>query len=479
MSRPLSLSSFTPGTFRWAAMLIAAAAVLGCGLLLSAISGTIDAMSVAATVAVSVILVTAALWLPWRRWSNATSLALAVGALVLLLVAEATSGYAGSRPAGATYPLFVTLVLAWVGLTQPRRTALAFTLCVGATLAAALLLPATSAVPLSSLAVVLPAGAILGEAASWMMAQLRRIERRDSERADTFIDLTRAMDKLPERGERHAVAGTLADAASRLFETRAEVTLIAEDGSEITASSEQYRSSTELGVPAWRAAMETPATTGTISPPRRTTVTLMGERGLLGRVQLDRPRDPDDAYLTNLVRLFAGQSASALERFELVARLGHESTHDELTGTGNRRKANSLLTTLRHGDGVILIDVDRFKSLNDTAGHLAGDELLRTLGRYLTGYVREHDGVARLGGDEFVVVVRGVAQGAASAAGRLLEGWRTHHPEVTVSVGVAVHRGGDASEVTVARADQALYRAKRAGRNQVGLEPDEFDDRLS
>lgn len=478
--------SVTPGSVRWAGILIVAYGLLAVGATIHAFSPSSDHPWLAALVVLcGAAVAAAAVLLPWRRWHHAVGLVLAVASLALLVVAAVQSG--GSLQAAGTYPVFVTLVLAWVGLTQPRRTALSFTVCVGAVLAGVVLAQQPDG-PLSwaTLAVILPAGAALGEAASWIMSELRHLQRHDEARATTFIDLTRSLDALPQRASRAEVADELASAAARLFGTRAEVTLIDIDGHDILAAagghpgrgtasvSPSVSPSTALDGGAGTAS---PASGGLLTAPRpkRTTVTLVGRRGILGRVQLELDRDPDDGYLTNLVRLFAAQSSAALERFELVTRLDHEVSHDVLTGTGNRRHADKLLSTLRNGDGIILIDIDGFKTVNDTAGHLAGDELLRTLGRYLNSYVRGGDDVARLGGDEFVVIARGVGQAATAAANRLIEGWRALNPTATVSIGVAVHHGGENPESTLERADQALYGAKRGGRNQIGVSAVEAD----
>ncbi|MCC6436056.1 MAG: GGDEF domain-containing protein [Acidimicrobiales bacterium] len=474
--------SVTPGTVRWAGILIVAYGLLAVGAGMSS-----DQPGMAALVAACVAAAgAAAVLLPWRRWHHAVALAQAVASLSLLVVAEVATQASDSRQAAATYPVFVTLVLAWVGLTQPRRTALSFTVCVGAVLAGVLLYDSGGPLDVPTLALILPAGAALGEAASWIMGELRRLQRHDEARATTFIDLTRSLDALPQRASRAEVADELASAAARLFDTSAEVTLIDVDGHDMVAVAGRHPGPVHPGAgpgPADGTAAASDHVAGaaavgtvlTASRPKRTTVTLVGRRGILGRVQLELDRDPDDGYLTNLVRLFAAQSSAALERFELVTRLDHEVSHDVLTGTGNRRHANKLLSTLRNGDGIVLIDIDGFKAVNDTAGHLAGDELLRTLGRYLNSYVRGGDDVARLGGDEFVVLARGVGHAATAAANRLIEGWRALNPTATVSIGVAVHHGGENPESTLERADQALYGAKRAGRNQIGVSAVETD----
>ena len=519
----------TPGSLRWASVLLVACTVLGSALGVYSVQvaarpgdldtgrfGLVADLSIVAAMVAAITV--SALALPWRRWSHGWALTLAVAALALLVVVEFSSRYGESRQAAATYPLFVTLVLAWVGMTQPRRAALSFTLCGGAALTAVVLSAGRGVIPLASLVVVLPAGAALGEAAAWLMGELRRMERHDERRASTFIDLTRTLDELPHRSGAPAVAAALADTAAGLFATRAEVTLVDPTGLESRAlaappqplvAEAGTRAPNPSPVPAQlvldlddegpdvlasRGSASThPASTHPASQPntppegvaagpspagapKRTTVTLVGKRGILGRVQLDLERDPEDAYLTNLLRLFAAQAAAALERLELVAQLDHEVNHDVLTGTGNRRHANTLLAKLRHDDGLLLIDVDRFKMINDTEGHLAGDELLQELGRYLTSYVRGSDDVARLGGDEFVVLARGVGTGVSSAATRLIEGWRALGASATVTIGVAVHRAGDEPSATLERADRVLYQAKRDGGDRVGRQSDEVNE---
>jgi diguanylate cyclase (GGDEF)-like protein len=142
---------------------------------------------------------------------------------------------------------------------------------------------------------------------------------------------------------------------------------------------------------------------------------------------------------------------------------------DELTGVGNRRHASALLETLVPGDAVLMLDLDRFKTINDYSGHTAGDQVLRELGAYLQGALRDSDLVARYGGEEFLVVLRASGDAAPVVANRLLHGWRARRPRTTFSGGVAMHEGGTSPTVTLTRADMALYEAKRNGRDRVCL----------
>jgi diguanylate cyclase (GGDEF)-like protein len=145
---------------------------------------------------------------------------------------------------------------------------------------------------------------------------------------------------------------------------------------------------------------------------------------------------------------------------------------DDLTGLGNRRHVNQLLDALVSDDALLLLDLDHFKELNDRCGHLAGDEVLADVGRYLGAATREGDAVARYGGEEFLVVLRRSGpQAAQVAAERLLEGWRTLQPAVTFSIGVAVHQPGTSPWETLADADAALYEAKSAGRDRSFARP--------
>jgi two-component system cell cycle response regulator len=150
---------------------------------------------------------------------------------------------------------------------------------------------------------------------------------------------------------------------------------------------------------------------------------------------------------------------------------------DPLTGLRNRRYTRRHLEgVLRQGGAaVLLLDVDRFKAVNDTHGHAAGDIVLREVAQRLSAHVRASDVVARYGGEEFLVVMAGAsAEEAEVVAERLraaicaspmdLDGRPLH---VTASVGIAVGEAGTAPDMLLGIADAALYRAKGKGRNQV------------
>jgi diguanylate cyclase (GGDEF)-like protein len=174
------------------------------------------------------------------------------------------------------------------------------------------------------------------------------------------------------------------------------------------------------------------------------------------------------------VELLAAQAGRALanaqthehERRTSQA-LAAATLRDELTGIGNRRHAAALLESLLPGDAVALIDIDHFKAVNDRHGHAAGDAVLVAMGAYLREQLRYEDSAARYGGEEFLVLLRQVPDRARDTAERLVEGWRTGHPAVTISVGVSVHRPEASPAATLGHADSALYAAKRTGRDRV------------
>lgn len=170
----------------------------------------------------------------------------------------------------------------------------------------------------------------------------------------------------------------------------------------------------------------------------------------------------------------------------LVHRLRYLSSHDPLTSLLNRRALEERLVRelkiFRRSQrpfAILLLDVDHFKRINDTWGHKTGDRALTQLARAMQATVREVDEVGRFGGEEFCVLVRGAnADGAREAAERLRAAAALLKPspqagEMTVSIGVMAVDAPQWGQLNISqlldRADRALYRAKRSGRNRVEM----------
>lgn len=169
------------------------------------------------------------------------------------------------------------------------------------------------------------------------------------------------------------------------------------------------------------------------------------------------------------------------ERAQAEQRIWHVAHHDALTGLPNRTLLHDRLDQAlgqanrdNHRVGVMFLDLDRFKSINDTLGHAVGDELLKQVAERLTGAVRSVDTVSRLGGDEFVVVLRELAgpDDAALVAEKILKALAKpvpalgHELRATPSIGISIFPD-DGTEVVqlMKNADTAMYCAKSNGRN--------------
>lgn len=183
------------------------------------------------------------------------------------------------------------------------------------------------------------------------------------------------------------------------------------------------------------------------------------------------------------------QARAALEQqqqqlTELNRQLEQLATTDPLTGLYNRRVYErelglqlSLFQRQHQPFSLVLADIDHFKQINDHHGHDMGDRVLHTVAGELKGQLRDLDWLARVGGEEFAVILPGSDQAAALAVAERL---RRHIAaldwpwgQVTISLGLAEVSPNDTQSSLFSRADQALYRAKAQGRNQVQTAPDE------
>jgi diguanylate cyclase len=177
------------------------------------------------------------------------------------------------------------------------------------------------------------------------------------------------------------------------------------------------------------------------------------------------------------------------ELTESLRRAQSEALLDSLTGLKNRRGLERAVEDLQRdppgllGSALLLADIDHFKVVNDTYGHVLGDKVIRAVAHVLRSSIKGRDVAARLGGEEFAILLpqttlTGAAAVAEQIRGTVAQG-RISRPDgsesigqVTLSVGVAVAKPDDTLESLLERADAAMYTAKRAGRNRISLASD-------
>jgi diguanylate cyclase (GGDEF)-like protein len=192
-----------------------------------------------------------------------------------------------------------------------------------------------------------------------------------------------------------------------------------------------------------------------------------------------------DANLHERLSGLADQAATTLQNLTLMDEISHMAWYDSLTGLPNRRLfrdrvEQELVRSRRVGEPVCLffVDLDRFKSVNDTKGHAAGDDLIQQVSGRLLDTVRRQDTVARVGGDEFAILLPGLSDQLAidQLARRSLEAasrpFLVLGDEVTTSASIGIAMApehGDTYDELLNHADEAMYRAKRRGSNRFEM----------
>lgn len=199
----------------------------------------------------------------------------------------------------------------------------------------------------------------------------------------------------------------------------------------------------------------------------------------------DRKREQGLKEEVESLRSHVGNLEKALnDQQDQLKKAREESYRDPLTGCLNRlayeRRMGEEIARARrykHPLSVILFDLDKFKSINDTFGHLAGDQVLKAISGIAASQLREIDSFCRYGGEEFIAILPETEiSGALTAAEKVrkaVENFRFHsrgqRVPITISSGISEFRPGEALEALVGRADKALYKAKEEGRNRCVL----------
>jgi diguanylate cyclase (GGDEF)-like protein/PAS domain S-box-containing protein len=198
----------------------------------------------------------------------------------------------------------------------------------------------------------------------------------------------------------------------------------------------------------------------------------------------DQPMD-DIASAINVMGVFGARAGAELERLLFERQLTHLANHDALTSLPNRnllqdRLHQAIAHTQRTGQllAVLFLDLDRFKTINDSLGHDKGDRVLTIISTRLAGCVRDGDTIARLGGDEFIILLQDLSreEDAAIVAGKIISCLQQplavngHELFITASIGISFYpQDGDDGNTLLKNADTAMYRAKESGRNAFAL----------
>jgi diguanylate cyclase (GGDEF)-like protein len=167
---------------------------------------------------------------------------------------------------------------------------------------------------------------------------------------------------------------------------------------------------------------------------------------------------------------------------EFEQRLADMATHDFLTGLPNRLLLNDRLYVAlaqahrnKNKLAILTLDLDRFKTVNDSHGHHVGDELLKAVGQRLTGIIRSGDTIARMGGDEFLLVMSELHQSdsVSSIISKIVEAFKVpfiiegHRLNISASIGIAIYPDdGLDMEALMRKSDSAMYDIKRHGPSQ-------------
>ncbi|MEZ5379514.1 MAG: sensor domain-containing diguanylate cyclase [Acidimicrobiales bacterium] len=459
---------------------VAAAVLLGGSALLALLDLAARSGSTSASAALTLIAIALALtavvaaFIPWENIDNPWIRLLPAAVATIALVGAITVGGAASTryaPVGLT--VIAALILGFVGFVSAPGLSLGLSPVLLLTLLLAYWRESdrlSLALPL----VAVPAGALAAEVVSALVDRVTRSGSQGDTRLQRLGQLEDVLRRFRQPGSLEQAAHQVAAAATEIFDVeRATVVLRDTQGSLIPVS---VGATTNNAPGPLASQLVAKAVTGDQPEfiPTETNGTMLvlplpAAEAPAGAVLVYPIATTDPEFTLELARLFAVQIAIAIEHLFVIDELNRATTRDELTGIGNRRHAEALLRALQPGDALILLDLDGFKTINDTQGHPAGDLVLQALSRHLQETLRDSDTSARLGGDEFLIVARRAFADPLTVANRVLLGWEHQAHGTTLSAGVALHEADHPSEETFERADRALYRAKAKGKNQAQL----------
>jgi diguanylate cyclase (GGDEF)-like protein/PAS domain S-box-containing protein len=438
----------------------------GGGTLLSALLPADAAMSrpgVLAVALTAIVIGGLLLRLPWDRWSPRATLTLIPVAYALIGLGN---HFAAAEP--FRFGIYFVVAHAWIGFAHPRGISTAFS----PLLAAAYLTPLYSTgtadpISVASFAVVGPICVAVGESMAWVSDRLRVMETELQRRAgeDRFRSLVQNASDVIMILDKNGTIVYETPSIERVLGFRPEDRI--------------GRSALELIHPEDLAPAQAAL--------RRVLASSDTEVGLELRARhADRTWRALEVSARNLsddehVRGILVNCRDITQRRQLEQELRHQAFHDALTGLPNRalfadRLEHALERVSRSQEtvAILLVDLDDFKTVNDSLGHDVGDDLLREVGDRVRGALRQGDTAARLGGDEFAVLLEDTDPASATATGqRLLDRLRAqfrvgpHLLTVGASVGVAIaDRGATVSDL-LRDADLAMYGAKAAGKGGV------------
>jgi diguanylate cyclase (GGDEF)-like protein len=435
-------------------------------------------------------LAVAAVVVPWRRISAVFLLVPAVGALGLVAILResasgATSGYG---------PLAILPVL-WIAFVLGRRAVVLVSFVAALLFVLPVVIVGGTRYPEATLRLAVLWSVVVmfvGLVSAWVVEEQRRHAVRANAQAFAAAETLRALEGVASVARDISFG---ADARDRVCEAAmsssgASIVTVMEStaaGFAITAAAGLSRELQELVRPmASRAAYETQNRVFIADVTRDATISRIiidatGTRsvlfepilraglpvGVLG-VGWATQRDHVDAKDLAVISYLAAEAGSAIERSDLLARLDRQARTDELTSLANRRRWDEEVAealTMPRRLCVAMLDIDHFKAFNDAHGHVAGDQLLRACASAWSEQLRPGDLLARYGGEEFAVLLHDCT---LEDARRALERVREATPDgITCSLGVTERHPLDTPDAFIARADDALYHAKRAGRNRL------------